>query len=495
MNTFNWLINNVSLMAIIYVMNFVFIILVLFFERKSPAVRLAWIMVLAFMPIIGFVFYLVFSQNLSRMHINQLQEEEWQGISELLEEQTSVNERRLLNGILKEYVNPVYFSRNDLVKLNQIYGESLYSDGNDCELITDGNQLLDMMIEDIRKAEKSIYAEYFIVKNDETGKRFIQELTNKAREGLSVKFLIDTQGSRSIGKHALKDYIEAGGQIGYFFPSRLSKIGIRVGLNLNYRNHRKIVIIDETTAYTGGYNIGEEYVDKSPKFGHWRDSHVRIRGEAVKELLGRFVLDWRFTTREEMKIPISVNIHDRVGSKGIQIVNCGPESPHQEIKRAFMKMITTSKESVFIQSPYFVPDQSIIESLKMASQSGVDVRVMIPCKPDHVFVYWATYSYVGELLRNGCKVYIYDGGFLHAKTIVSDGEVSSVGSCNFDIRSFKLNFETNAFIYDKDFASTMEEAFFEDVKNSHELTLEDYNNRSMIIKFKENISTLMTEIL
>ena len=160
-----------------------------------------------------------------------------------------------------------------------------------------------------------------------------------------------------------------------------------------------------------------------------------------------------------------------------------------------MKMIATSRKYVFIQSPYFVPDQSIIESLKMASQSGVDVRIMIPCKPDHVFVYWATYSFVAELLKSGCKVYIYDKGFLHAKTIVSDGEVSSVGSCNFDNRSFKLNFETNAFIYDNAFAEKMEKTFYKDMEDSHELTLDDYNNRSLWIKFKENISTLMTEIL
>ncbi|MBQ6607984.1 MAG: cardiolipin synthase, partial [Firmicutes bacterium] len=227
----------------------------------------------------------------------------------------------------------------------------------------------------------------------------------------------------------------------------------------------------------------------------WRDSHIRIKGEAVKELLGRFILDWRFTTKEPLSIPVSMDTQNIVGTKGIQIVNCGPESPAQEIKRAFMKMITTSKKTIYIQSPYFVPDASIIESLKMAHQSGVDVRVMIPCKPDHIFVYWATYSFIGELLRNGCKVYIYDGGFLHAKTIISDDEVSSVGSCNFDIRSFKLNFETNAFIYDREFALKMKDAFMEDLKSSHELTLENYNNRSLLIKFKENISTLMTEIL
>ena len=283
--------------------------------------------------------------------------------------------------------------------------------------------------------------------------------------------------------------------MGYFFPPRLFRFGIKIGLNLNYRNHRKILVIDEKIGYTGGYNIANEYCDMVPRFGHWRDSHIRIKGEAVKELLGRFILDWRFTTKEPLSIPVSMDTQNIVGTKGIQIVNCGPESPAQEIKRAFMKMITTSKKTIYIQSPYFVPDASIIESLKMAHQSGVDVRVMIPCKPDHIFVYWATYSFIGELLRNGCKVYIYDGGFLHAKTIISDDEVSSVGSCNFDIRSFKLNFETNAFIYDREFALKMKDAFMEDLKSSHELTLEDYNNRSLLIKFKENISTLMTEIL
>ena len=484
------ILSKISIPAIIYAVNFIFIFAVLFFERKSSAARLAWIMVLAFIPIIGFIFYLVFNQNLSRMHINHLYDDEWEAFQTMLIKQMNKES----DDDTSDMINPAAISRKDIIKLNQVYGESIYTEGNEAELITDGNELLISMLDDIRASEKSIFAEYFIIKNDLIGKKFIRELTFAAERGVDVKLLIDTQGSRRIGKRALKDYLNAGGKIGYFFPPMLFRFGIRIGLNLNYRNHRKIVVIDEKIGYTGGYNIANEYCDMVPRFGHWRDSHVRIRGDAVKELLGRFILDWRFTTKEIMPIPTDIGT-DYIGNKGIQIVSCGPEAPKQEIKRAFMKMITTSKKSIYIQSPYFVPDQSMLESLKMAAQSGVDVNVMIPCKPDHIFVYWATYSYVGELLRSGGKVYIYDGGFLHAKTITSDDEVSSIGSCNFDIRSFKLNFETNAFIFDSDFALKMKESFYEDLKYSHELTLDDYNHRSLIIKFKENISTLMTEIL
>ncbi len=485
------ILSKISIPAIIYTINFIFIIAVLFFERKSSAARLAWIMVLAFIPVVGFIFYLVFNQNLSRIHINHLYDDEWDAFQDTLLKQMN----RENDDDSSDMINQSAIRRRDLVKLNQVYGESIYTEGNDVDLIVNGNELLNRMISDIRAAEKSVFVEYFIIKNDLIGKKFIKELTYAAERGVSVKLLIDTQGSRRVGKRVLKDYTEAGGKVGYFFPPRLFRFGIKIGMNLNYRNHRKIMVIDEKIGYTGGYNIANEYCDLVPKFGHWRDSHVRIRGEAVKELLGRFILDWRFTTKEIMPIPTKMDTGNIVGNKGIQIVSCGPEAPHQEIKRAFMKMITSSKRTIYIQSPYFVPDAAIIESLKMARQSGVDVNVMIPCKPDHIFVYWATYSYVGELLRAGCKVYIYDGGFLHAKTIVSDDEVSSIGSCNFDIRSFKLNFETNAFIYDEEFALKMKEAFIEDMKNSHELTLDDYNHRSIIIKFKENISTLMTEIL
>lgn len=281
--------------------------------------------------------------------------------------------------------------------------------------------------------------------------------------------------------------------MGYFFKPKF----IFLGLKLNYRNHRKITVIDNKIAYIGGYNVAKEYVGKKKKFGYWRDTHIKIQGSSVHDLNARFVLDWRFTTKEKIEVLTeaeSVSMW-KMGNKGVQILSSGPEDPKEEIKRAFMKMITYAERNVYVQTPYFVPDQSILESLKMASQSGADVRVMIPCMPDHPFVYWATYSYIGELLRSGARVWIYDNGFLHAKTLVVDGEVASVGSTNFDNRSFRLNFETNAIIYDQEFARQMEKTFENDMLKGHELALAQYNKRSIIIRLKEVVSRLLSDIL
>ncbi len=481
----------ISSTMVVYGINFILIVAVIFFERKTSTATLAWIMVLAFVPVLGFILYLIFNQNLTRIKINKLYDNEESVIRGYLDYQI----KELEEGKLR-LDNYSAYKWRDLVILNQVYGNAIYSETNDIELIVDGNELFDRMLEDIRNAETSVNAEYFIIKNDKTAKRFIAALTEKAREGVEVRLLVDSLGSRGLNNLVLREYIKAGGKVAYFFPPRLARMGIKIGLNLNYRNHRKILVVDNKIGYTGGYNIGNEYCDLAPKFGHWRDSHVRIRGTGVNELNTRFILDWRFVTKEKLDLLDAGRINTEVaGDMGLQIVSCGPEAPKQEIKRGFMKMITAATDSVYIQSPYFVPDASIIESCKMASQSGVKVNIMIPNKPDHIFVYWATLSNVGELLKDGCRVFIYDGGFLHAKAIFADGEVTSIGSCNFDIRSFKLNFETNAFIFDKEFTEQMVKSFEEDMKNSRELTMEDYNKRPIFVRFKESISRLLTEIL
>lgn len=479
-------IHSISL-EMVYFINVLLIITVIFFERKSSTVTLAWIMVLAFIPIVGFLFYLVFNQNLLRIKINKLLDNEEKVARQALDSQ--MEEMATGKYLYKENHVKTW---NHLIKLNQVYGDAYFTQNNHVELITDGKELMNILLKDIDSAKKSINMEYFIIKRDYVGLNVIRHLTNKAREGVQVRLLIDAMGSRFINNYVLRDFIRAGGKVGYFFKPRLKILNLR----LNYRNHRKIVVIDDEIGYTGGYNIAKEYIGEKKQFGYWRDANVRIKGNAVYELNSRFTLDWRFTTKENMEIlPESLEEHDTGYTTGVQIVSCGPEAPKQEIKRAMMRMITYAERKVYIQTPYFVPDASILESLKMAAQSGLDVRIMIPCKPDHIFVYWATYAYCGDLIKNGVKVYIYDNGFLHAKTMVVDGEVSTIGSTNFDNRSFKLNFETNAFIYSKDFAETMEKSFILDMEKSHELTMEMYNNRSLIIRFKEQISRLLSEIL
>ena len=472
----------------IYAINILMIIAVIFAERKSPSATLAWIMVLAFVPIIGFVFYLVFNQNIARIKINRLTENEKYVVSHALKKQ------------MQEMDNPRYAfhcptTRNwrHLIKLNQVYGHAFYSENNQVELITDGMTLLDRMMRDIQGAKDTINMEYFIIKKDFVGMSLIELLTQKAKEGVTVRLLLDSMGCRTINEHVLKDYLAAGGKVGFFFKPKFKIFGLK----LNYRNHRKIVVIDHKIAYTGGYNIAKEYIGQKKKFGYWRDTHIRLTGDAVADLNGRFILDWRFTTKEQLQLEAARMAEGETpGHIGVQIVSCGPESPSEEVKRAMMRMITFAEKRVYLQTPYFVPDPSIVESLKMAVQSGVDVRIMIPHMPDHVFVYWATYSYVGELLRSGARAYIYDDGFLHAKTLVVDGEVGTIGSTNFDNRSFRLNFETNAFIFDKDFAQQMERAFIHDMAHhGHELTYADYLKRGKLIKFKEAISRLLSDIL
>ena len=375
-----------------------------------------------------------------------------------------------------------------------MYGNSFFTSDNKVSIITDGNHMFESLLQDIREAKSTINIQYFIIKNDRVGRKLIETLTEKAAEGLEVRLLIDALGGRQFSDHSrvIKQFKEAGGKIAYFFAPKFKFLNLR----LNYRNHRKIVVIDGHIGYIGGFNIAKEYLGQKKKFGYWRDTHLRMLGSCVQDMNARFIMDWRNAAKEQ--IILSEAYYSNVireGNTGVQIVTSGPDSEKMQIKRAYMKMITSATKNIYIQTPYFVPDASILESLKMAAQSGVDVRLMIPCMPDHPFVYWATYAYAGELVNSGARVFIYDKGFLHAKTMVADGEAVSVGSANFDVRSFKLNFEANAFLYDAEEAYKMEAIFENDMVNSHELTKQLYKNRGVVIKFKESISRLLTDIL
>jgi cardiolipin synthase len=269
-----------------------------------------------------------------------------------------------------------------------------------------------------------------------------------------------------------------------------------INIRVNYRNHRKIAVIDGKEAFVGGFNIGDEYLGENKRFGYWRDTHLKIVGSAANSLQQRFLLDWRYASNE--KIAFDKKYFPCIysnGNIGIQIVSSGPDSEWEQIKNGYIKMINSAKKSVYIQTPYFIPDESILEALKIASLSGVDVRIMIPSKPDHLFVYWASLSYVGELLKSGVKSYKYNKGFIHSKAIVVDGKISSVGTANMDVRSFRLNFEVNAFIYDSSVSERLTKIFEEDIKCCTEITQELYGSRSLFIKFKESISRLLSPVL
>ena len=467
--------------------NIVAAIAAIILERRNPAASAAWVTVIFMLPVAGIVLFFLLSQNISARKLYNLSEFEEMKIDSSLENQ--INE--IKNGTYRFSTEEGKLWQ-DMIHLNQLYGRAYYSQNNSVEFITDGRQMFDTMMQDIMSARETINIMFFIVKNDETGRQFIDALTQKAREGVEVRLLLDSMGSRQINDRVLRDFLDAGGKRAYFFPRKLNL----VNFDFNYRNHRKLAVIDGIIGYTGGFNIAREYLGLKKKFGYWRDTHIRITGQSVQDINARFILDWRTASKE--KIVLSEAFYSGViseGNTGIQIVSSGPDSVKEEVKRSLMKMITSAERSIYVQTPYFVPDDSILESLKMAAQCGVDVRVMIPCMPDHPLVYWATYSYAGELVKSGGRVFIYENGFLHSKTMVVDGEVGTVGSANFDRRSFSLNFESNAFIYDKKEAQTMERIFCEDLKECRELTISLYENRSRTIKLKEVAARLLSDLL
>ena len=467
--------------------NIVAAIAAIILERRNPAASAAWVTVIFMLPVAGIVLFFLLSQNISARKLYKLSEFEEMKIDSSLKNQ--INE--IKNGTYRFSTEEGKLWQ-DMIHLNQLYGRAYYSQNNSVEFITDGRQMFDTMMQDIMSARETINIMFFIVKNDETGRQFIDALTQKAREGVEVRLLLDSMGSRQINDRVLRDFLDAGGKRAYFFPRKLNL----VNFDFNYRNHRKLAVIDGIIGYTGGFNIAREYLGLKKKFGYWRDTHIRITGQSVQDINARFILDWRTASKE--KIVLSEAFYSGViseGNTGIQIVSSGPDSVKEEVKRSLMKMITSAERSIYVQTPYFVPDDSILESLKMAAQCGVDVRVMIPCMPDHPLVYWATYSYAGELVKSGGRVFIYENGFLHSKTMVLDGEVGTVGSANFDRRSFSLNFESNAFIYDKKEAQTMERIFCEDLKECKELTISLYENRSRTIKVKEVAARLLSDLL
>ncbi|MDR1271378.1 MAG: cardiolipin synthase [Clostridiales Family XIII bacterium] len=473
--------------ALIYVAEIATAVSVIFLERKRPSATIAWVAVIFSLPIVGIILYFLISQNIARKKIYRLTEGEQKMMESSLHRQIEdIRQGRY------RFRNPVEVKWSSLIQMNQQDDMAFLTQNNVVRLITDGVEMFDALLDQINSAQEYIHIEFFIIKNDNTGVRLMAALTKAAKRGVKVRLLVDAMGTRVTANSIVKEFAEAGGEVALFFPAFIKKVNLR----FNYRNHRKLVVFDDRVAFVGGFNIGDEYLGKKKKFGFWRDTQLIIAGECVRDVNARFILDWRFASKENLSLNEAYyNFESRGGDSPIQVVSSGPDSDRQNIKHAYLKMISSASEKIYIQTPYFVPDGAIFDALVNAAYSGVDVRIMIPSIKDHVFVHWATLSYCGQLLSAGVKVYIYEGGFMHAKTIAVDGEVCSVGSANFDIRSFKLNFETNAIVYDSSVTAEMNALFEKDIRHSKELTEEEYEKRTPGVKFKESLSRLVSDIL
>ncbi|SER74331.1 cardiolipin synthase [Salisediminibacterium halotolerans] len=475
-------------LVILFIVNIFFAGVIIFIERKDPAATWAWVMILFFIPVVGFIIYLFLGQNLTRRRMF-----DWEGIYQIglvdrINQQIGQIRDRTFS-----FGNAIVDRYRDLIYMHLINNEAVLTKGNQIEIFNDGAEKFDQLIEDIRSAKHHIHIQYYIFRYDDLGLRMIEELRKKAAEGLEVCLLYDELGSRKMRRRHFRPITDAGGKIGVFFPATFPKINIR----LNYRNHRKLSIIDGEIGYIGGFNVGDEYLGNSKKFGYWRDTHLRIKGEAVDPMQTRFILDWNLASKHE-PIAYSENYFppkQREGDAAVQMVSSGPDSHHEQIKNGLMKMVFEAEETIYIQTPYFIPDKSLLDAIQIACLAGKDVRIMIPNKPDHPFVYWATYSHIGKVLETGARVYIYENGFIHSKTMLIDGKINSVGTANIDMRSFKLNFEMNAFIYDEETTQKLTAAFENDMQQSIELTLAMYKRRPPLIRIKESLFRLLSPIL
>ncbi|AIC94674.1 cardiolipin synthase [Shouchella lehensis] len=476
------------LFAALLVVNILFAVILIFIERKDAQATWAWLLILFFIPLVGFIIYILLGQTLTRRKIFQWEGIKKVGLDHLIEQQ----KKDVLDANFRFKSNTVDENR-DLIYMHLMNNDAILTKENHIDIFTDGEKKFNQLLTDIRNAKTFIHIQYYIFRYDGIGKEIIDALTEKAKEGVRVRLLYDDLGSRSMRKKYLKAFREAGGEVGVFFPSRFTIVNLR----LNFRNHRKLVNIDGVCGYVGGFNVGDEYLGKKKKFGYWRDTHLRIEGPALAAIQTRFILDWNQAAKE-----YHISYHSRYfpdippnGQSAMQIVSSGPDSEFEQIKNGYLKMIMDAKKSIIIQTPYFIPDKTLLDALQVAAQTGIEVKIMIPNKPDHMFVYWATTSHIGEMLKVGAKIYIYENGFIHNKVLVVDERVSSVGTANIDQRSFKLNFEVNAFIYDSSIARQLIHDFAEDVNVSTLVTTELYEARGKRVRFKESISRLLSPIL
>jgi cardiolipin synthase len=452
---------------IILEVDILFFILLISSEKNNPSRILGWGLLFIVLPIVGFLLYIFIGQTVYSDHVFKAKGLKDKRISDAVR----IDGNDLDKEPDREY-KTVMHSMKEL-------GGHLYTNDNEVKLYTLGEDNFRDLYADLRAAKKYIHFEYYIIRNDELGNELIDILTEKVKEGVEVKLMTDDFGIGKGPKKAIKNFQAAGGEFGLFHKV----IWLILSPKKNNRNHRKLAIIDGRVGYCGGFNVGDEYLGKGP-LGYWRDSSVRVTGSAVLSLQLRFQKDWEYSTGKPLCPPEKIQDYYQPfqapeGDDRAMIISGGPDvAAFNPVRMQYISLISNAKKSVYIHTPYFGPDQSLVDAMSIAASKGIDVKVIIPDKPDHMFVFWNNIKSANDVMKHGVKVYMYNRGFVHSKTMVVDGELCSVGSANMDDRSLVLNFETNAFIISKKIGKEMDEAFEEDLKYCTEYTMEDYANIS-----------------
>lgn len=482
---------------VLWLINIAFAVWTVFRTRRDIASTWAWLLVLSVFPVIGFIAYLFVGRKISNEDIFSIRSEQESFRERLIARQEALLEKHQLllqSGRLAR--------ARQLVNLSSSLDDAIVTFNNRVRVFIDGQKLFSEMIRDFDHAQDHIYVEFYTFYADELGHRVLAALERAAERGVTVKVLYDLSGSHGTTYKFFAHLEELGGEAQPFNSKSNKRLSTP---RLNYHLHRKIVAIDGKLGYIGGFNIGDQYLGENPKFGYWRDTHLRVAGQAVIALTARFGMDWNTTCRKTKKERVDLDKMladleiERPSDPGqdvaMQIVSSGPDNDNFAIRRAYESIISSARQYVYIQTPYLIPGEPILESLIIAARSGIDVRVMIPCMPDHPFVYRATEYYAKYLVDNGVKVYKYNHGFLHAKMVVSGENLSSVGSANQDYRSYRLNWEANAFCYNEALTTQLKHIFEDDIQDSTLLTPEYFAQQSNWRKFKQYFSRLLSPVL
>lgn len=478
------------ILALSYGLLLAFTLVRILLDTHSTAKALGYILLVIVLPLIGMLFYFSFGINYRHLRSNKNR-------ATLLDEFTKSYKRNVpddTKGLLKKYADSLY-NYKDLIHFIHSLGDEKLS-VNEFKLLINGEEKFPEVLKTLETAKSFIHMEYYDWENDTRGNQIKDILLRKIREGVHVRIMYDDYASRKM-KHNIVKQLKAGGaEIHPVIKLKLVALANRA----NHRDHRKVIVIDGHTGFVGGINISDRYDNSIDTGLFWRDTHVKIMGPAVHNLQRHFIVNWNACQPSKLSVgkdlfpDVSEATH-KLESQLAQVVAGGPIYPLSPIMLSYFKIFTVAKEKLFVTNPYFIPSDSILDALKQAALSGVDVRILIPEKSDSGIVGAASKFYFEELLRAGIRIFLYKKGFVHAKTVVADGDLSVVGTANMDIRSFDLNFEIMSVIYGKAFAKQLEGAFLNDMKECTELSYENWIKQSAFRKLTYAVARLVSSFL
>lgn len=435
-------------------------------------------------PGLGLIVYYLFGQEYRKTKIFSRKNVLNQSIVKKIQDELELDTKAI------NEVDEILDEKSKLIPLLYNSDKSKLTINNDVTLIKNGDKKFQLLFEDLKKAEHHVHLEYFIIKDDNIGTDFLDLLCKKAKEGVEIRIIIDDVGS-SISSKMKRKLKDCGVEMHSFMPVLFSKFTGQ----MNYRDHRKIIVIDGKIGYIGGVNVSDQYVNANNK-RYWRDTHIRIIGEAVKQLQILFFTTWDFVVDDNIDISKEYfPEHNCEENIPLQIAASGPDTDWSNIMEAMFVAITNAEDYIYITTPYLIPNSEIITALQVAARSNIDVKIVVPKSSDSWIAEYATNSYLEPLLEAGVEIYHYTKGFIHAKTMVVDGVFSTVGTANMDYRSFNINFEVNALVYNSKISKQLIELFKGDINDSEKIDIETWKNRSKKTKMIEATARLMAPLL